>query len=268
MVELIMGRLTEKVAIVTGGGSGIGKVTCERLANEGALIVVSDINASSAEATAKDICALGGDAISVEHDVASEKGWQKAIATTLEKFNKVDILVNNAAVFKDLSFLNSTLKDWQHIMSINLDGVFLGMRFAVKAMLDTKCATGSIINISSVNGMDSGATELSAAYSASKAGVRMLTKSAALECGRKGYCIRINSICPGGVNTPLAGTLGEDEIAHRQKMHPIGRCGEGIDIANGVLYLASDESSFVTGSDLVIDGGWTAGYVFGVYPDC
>lgn len=260
-----MNRVDGKVAMVTGGGSGIGRTAAEFLAAAGADIVVSDINVSAADETAALINKAGGKAIAVEHDVSSEASWNHVMNQAIETYQQLNILVNNAGLYKALGCAETSLDEWQTIMRVNSEGVFLGVKSAVRVMAESK-AKGSIINIASVNGLDAGASELCVAYCVSKAGVRQLSRCVALECGRKGYDIRINSICPGGVNTPMGKSLGEEVFEARQKSHPIGRGAEPEDIASAILYLASDDSAFITGTDLVVDGAVTAGFVSGIYP--
>ena len=258
--------LNDKVALVTGGGRGIGSEICRQLAQSGASVIVTDIDAASAQQTAKDIIAAGGKAQATTLDVASESGWQQVIEFTKANYGKLNILVNNAAIFQSIGIEETTFASWKTMIGINLDGIFLGIQSAMKDMSSREEAC-SIINISSVNGLDAGASETCPAYCASKAGMRVLSRSVALECARKGYPIRVNSICPGGIDTPMAREgLSEEVFAMREKMHPIGRGGEQNDIARAVLFLASDDAGFITGTELIVDGGLTAGYTFGSYP--
>ena len=254
-----MGRVEGKVALVTGGALGLGRAAAELLAREGAKVAVTDLMDAEGRAVADQIGLAGGEAISIHHDVAQEADWERAIAETLKRFGKVDIVVNNAGVALAGSVEDTTLEKWRWLMSINLDGVFLGTKHGVAAMKDHG---GSIINLSSIEGLI-GDPNL-AAYNASKGGVRLFTKSAALHCAKSGYKIRVNSIHPGYIWTPMVeGYLGgQNDPAEARRdlagLHPLGHLGEPDDIAYGVLYLASDESKFMTGSELVIDGGYTA----------
>ena len=251
-------RVKDKVALVTGGGSGLGEATCLRLAEEGALVVVSDINEASAKAVAD---AIGGEAWSAHQDVTDEARWRELVDDIVERHGRLDILVNNAGIALVGNVEESSLEDWRKTQSINLDAVFLGTREAIRAM---KSGSGSIINISSIEGIIG--EPVVPAYNASKGGVRTFTKSAALHCAAEGYAIRVNSVHPGFIGTAMvSGAVAtmseEDGNAFQERIVgniPMGRMGEPRDIANGVLYLASDESSYVTGSELVIDGGYIA----------
>ncbi|HKI75118.1 MAG TPA: glucose 1-dehydrogenase [Pseudomonadales bacterium] len=261
-----MNRVDGKVAIVTGGGSGIGAATSKLLATAGASVVVADIDGPSAGQVAGEILEAGGSALALHQDVTDPGQWDEVIEKTIAEYGKLDVLVNNAGVsgagmgtLEEQSFEN-----WRRILSINLDAVYLGTQRAVMTMKDT--GGGSIVNISSVMGIVGGA---GAAYNASKGGVRLLTKSVAVHCGTMGYNIRVNSVHPGYIWTPMVrnivdvapaeANLTEDGLrAMLVEKHPIGRLGEAEDIARGVLFLASDDSSFMTGSELVIDGGYTA----------
>lgn len=251
-------RVCEKVALVTGGGSGIGEAICIRLAEEGATVVVSDINEDSAKRVANII---GARAIALQQDVVSESRWQQVIIDIIERFGQLDILVNNAGIAIVGTVESASLKDWQTTQKVNLDSVFLGTREAIKVM---KSKHGSIINISSVEGIIG--DPMVAAYNASKGGVRIFTKSAALHCAAEGYDVRVNSVHPGFIGTAMvSGAVGALSEAEGQAFQarimssiPMGRMGEPRDIANGVLFLASEESSYMTGSELVIDGGYIA----------
>jgi 3(or 17)beta-hydroxysteroid dehydrogenase len=264
------GRVAGKVAIVTGAGSGIGAASARALAREGACVVLTDIALAEAEGVAAEISQAGGAALTLRHDVAEERDWTGVIEAAIEAFGRLDVLVNNAGIAARGSLLDTTLDDWRAVMRINLDGVFLGTRAAVGAMQAAGRPTdplGSVINMSSVLGLVGGAGV--AAYSASKGAVRLFTKAVALECADRGWRVRVNSIHPGFVSTPLleaalarrANSEGADVDALRGQLverHPLGRLGTTEDVASGVVYLASDESAFVTGCELVIDGGYTA----------
>ena len=239
---------------------GIGKACALLLAREGATVVVTDVKADEGQAVADQIRSAGGQALFVGHDVSSEADWQRVIAQTVETFGQLDILVNNAGIGKTSNIEEETLESWRRLTSINLDGVFLGTKYAIRAM--KKCGGGSIINMSSILGLVGEAS--AASYNASKGGVRLLSKSAALHCARSGFNVRVNSVHPGYIVTPMVETAmqssGNAEAMQKyiEGLHPLGRLGEPDEIAYGVLYLASDESRFVTGSELVIDGGYTA----------
>ena len=255
-----MNRVEGKVALVTGGALGIGKACALLLANEGARVVVTDVKEAEGKAVANQIRSTGGQGLFIRHDVSSEPDWQRAIAQTLETFGRLDILVNNAGIGTTSNIEEETLERWRFLTSINLDGVFLGTQYAIQAM--KKNGGGSIINMSSILGLVGDAN--AASYNASKGGVRLLTKSAALHAAKSGLNIRVNSVHPGYIVTPMVEEVlqasGNAEALQKylESLHPLGRLGDPDDIAYGVLYLASDESRFVTGSELVIDGGYTA----------
>ncbi len=246
--------------MVTGAALGLGRAAAVMLAREGAAVVVTDIKEKEGGAVAEEIIDAGGEAIFVRHDVAADPDWRAAIAAAARRFGGLDILVNNAGVVEPGSFEAVSLESWRRQLTINLDGVFLGIKHAAEAM--KRRGGGSIVNLSSIAGLV-GDPNL-AAYNASKGAVRLLTKSAALHCAKSGYKIRVNSIHPGAIVTPMVEnflTAAADRAAAEAALvaqHPLGHMGEPDDVAYGVLYLASDESKFVTGSELVIDGGFTA----------
>lgn len=254
-----MDRVKGKVAIITGAASGLGRATALLLAKEGAKVTVSDINEVNGKEVVEEIKRDGGEAIFMKHDVSNEGDWSEVIEKTLAEFGKLDILVNNAGVLFIREIENTSLEEWHRLMSINLDGVFLGTKYAIGAMKSG--GGGSIVNMSSAAGIAATPDDTSA-YCASKGAIRLFTKAAALECSKAGhnYNIRVNSIHPGIIETQMAKTvLGDDTLKKiLEERNPIGRIGEPIDIAYAVLYLASDESKFVTGAELIIDGGWTA----------
>ena len=255
-----MGRVEGKVALVTGGRRGLGEASAVLLGREGAKVAITDRKADGADAVLNRISAAGGKAIFIQQDVAKEEDWRRTLDDVLKQFGRLDILVNNAGVGAGKNVEELTLDEWRWVMSVNLDGVFLGTKYAIGAM--KKSGGGSIINMSSIEGMV-GDRRL-AAYDASKGGVRILTKSAALHCAKAGYNIRVNSLHPGFIDTPMVTGFvkaqGDAAAARKEleQLHPIGHLGEPDDVAYAVLYLASDESKFVTGSELVVDGGFTA----------
>ncbi|MEH7483171.1 glucose 1-dehydrogenase [Neobacillus drentensis] len=253
-----MARLENKVSLITGAASGIGKAIAQLFAKEGSKIVVADMNEAGGQETVDEIKAKGGQALFIKLDVTKEEEWTQAMNTVRTAFGKLDVLINNAG----MGFLGNieelTYEEWRHCLNINLDSVFLGTKYGVEIMKENK--SGSIINMSSIQGLvgDPNAP----AYNASKAGQNLLTKSVALHCAKSGYGIRVNSIHPGYINTPMIlnarEEYGDELYNYLVSLHPIGHLGESIDIAFGVLYLASDESKFTTGTSLVIDGGFTA----------
>ncbi|MFK7894594.1 MAG: SDR family NAD(P)-dependent oxidoreductase [Myxococcota bacterium] len=250
-------RIEGKIALVTGGGSGIGEAIGRRLAEEGAKVVLSDIAVASAESVAQSIREAGGDAAAFEQDVTDEARWAAIVKEIVDQSGGLDIVVNNAGIVLPGNAEDATLDDWQATQRVNLDAVFLGTREAIRAM---KGRGGSIINISSIEGMVGEPN--GAAYNASKGGVRIFTKSAALHCAASGYRIRVNSIHPGFIETPMvmnaASEIGSEFLDRVKAAIPFGEMGRPLDIANGALFLASDESRYMTGSELVIDGGFTA----------
>ena len=246
-------RLEGKVALISGGARGMGAEEALLFAREGAKVVIGDV----LEGEGRDIAAQipGGGAIFVRLDVTKEEDWQRAVSMAEDVYKRLDILVNNAGVSATGSIEDTTVEEWDRVMSVNAKGVFLGTKHAIPAM--QRSGGGSIINISSQLGIVA-MNESSPQYIASKGAVRLLTKSTAIQYAADG--IRCNSVHPGPIVTPMTEGRRSDE-AVRELMEsriPLGRYGEAIDVAYGVLYLASDESSFVTGSELVIDGGWVA----------
>lgn len=256
-----MGRMEGKVGLVTGGATGIGRACALRLAAEGARIAVADIDRAGGEAVAGEIQDKRGEAIFVALDVTREDDWRGAIDQVMAAFGRLDTLVNNAGVAEIVPVEDMTLDSWRRTMAVNLDGVFLGTKHAIGAM--ARSGGGSIVNISSILGITGIAG--AASYCASKGGVRLFTKAAALDCAKAKNGIRVNSVHPGYIHTAMMeDTCRRDYgdiptgLKELGKLHPIGRVGEPEEIADGVLFLASDESKFVTGTELVIDGGYTA----------
>lgn len=255
-----MARLDGKVVLITGGSLGIGRAAAMMCAREGGRVVVTDIREDEGNELVQRIKGVGGEAAFMRHDAGSEDDWLRVTNETVAKFGGLDAVVNNAGVAIGGNAEDTTLADWRKLMAVNLDGVFLGTRHGILAMKDR--GGGSIINMSSIEGII-GDPNL-AAYNASKGGVRLLTKSAALHCARSGYGIRVNTIHPGYIWTPMVenylASQGDVEKGREalSALHPVGHLGEPDDIAYGIVYLASDESRFMTGAELVIDGGYTA----------
>jgi len=256
-----MGRLDNRVAIITGAASGMGRAASVLFAQEGATVVSTDINEDGLKATIAEVEKAGGTGSWVHHDVADEADWIAVIEHTVSKYGKVDALFNNAGMVINKSITDITLAEFQKQNSVNVDGVYLGIKHGILAM--EKCGGGAIVNTSSIAGIV-GLT-LNPAYCGSKGAVRLLTKACALECAQKKNNIRINSVHPGAMQTAMmeqtVQDLGNsDEIKDMLKsIAPLGHFGEAIDIAYGALYLLSDEAKYVTGSELVIDGGFVAG---------
>lgn len=245
------GRLEGKAAIITGAARGIGKGLAEIFAAEGASVVVADVLAGQGQEVAAQLRAQGRKAVFQKLDVSKEADWTAAVEAAIANFGKLTTLVNNAAIFNNSGVDELSLDDWNKVIAVNLTGVFLGMK-AVLPELE-KSGNGAIVNISSLYAII--ATDGFAAYHASKSGVRMLSKATALRYARRG--VRVNTIFPGNVETPAAATITEEENAAILKLVPMGVRGQPADIAHGAVYLASDEARYVTGSELVIDGGWS-----------
>ena len=250
-----MGRLDGKVALISGGARGQGAAEAKLLAHEGAKVVFGDVLDDDGKKVETEIRALGGEATYMHLDVTREADWRAAVAAAMNTYSKLDILVNNAGIVIRKGIEDTSEEDWDRIMAVNAKGVFLGTKHAIPAM--RRAGGGSIVNISSTAGLV-GSPYGSAAYTASKGAVRLFTKVTAIQHARDK--IRCNSVHPGPIDTPmiqesLADPARREDFLQRT---PLGRIGTPEDIAYGVLYLASDESSFVTGSELVIDGGRTA----------
>ena len=255
-----------KVALVTGAASGIGRATALLLAQEGASVAVTDIDPPGAKDAAEEIASQGGQAAWWALDVTSEQSWEKVTEQVLERWGRLEIAVNNTGISLAKPVTEMSLAAWRQVIAVNLDGVFLGTQTAVRAMRKGK--GGSIINVSSASGIR--ALTGASAYCASKAAVRLFSKAVALECAQGGYTIRVNRVLPGGVITPMwekqewwpsfvaehGGT--QAAWAHLAESALLKRLAEPKEIARAVLYLASDDASYVTGADLVIDGGYTA----------
>ncbi len=253
-------RLADKVALITGGGSGIGKASCLLFAKEGAKVVVVDLKLDTAEATADEIRKAGGDAKAFAADVSKANDAEAMVRFAEESYGKLNVVFNNAGVFHpdDDSVTNTSEAIWDMVINVNLKGVFLGCQFAVPALL--RAGGGSIINTASFVAI-MGAAAPQIAYTASKGGVLAMTREIAVEFARKN--IRANSLCPGPVETPLLAKLLSDPARrNRRLVHiPMGRFARAEEMANAALFLASDESSFVTGTSFLVDGGISAAYI-------
>ena len=248
-------RLAGKVALISGGARGMGAAEARLFAREGAKVVIADVLEPAAREVAAAIETKGGAAMAVRLDVTSEADWQAAVALAERRYGALDVLVNNAGVGSHGRIDQTSVEEWTRVMDINAKGVFLGTKAAIPAM--RRAGGGSIVNISSQLGLV-GVDNSSAQYQASKGAVRLLTKATAIQYAAEG--IRANSVHPGPVETPMTEARRADPVAYKLTVSriPLGRYGQPDDVANGVLYLASDESAWVTGSELVIDGGWTA----------
>jgi NAD(P)-dependent dehydrogenase (short-subunit alcohol dehydrogenase family) len=258
-----MGQVQNKVAIVTGGASGIGAACATILASEGAKVVVTDLDDPWGQAVVAEIGRAGGEAVYLHQDVSLEESWPGVIEATEQRFGHLDVMVANAGIGILCKAVEMSLADWRRQTAVNLDGVFLSVKYAVPAM--RRAGGGSIIIMSSASGLR-GSAGL-AGYCATKGGVRLFAKAVAMECAAAGDGVRINTVHPGVIDTPIwtkipasAGSnapIDPNEVAKTGV--PLGKAGQAQDIANGVLFLASDASSYMTGAELVIDGGMTGG---------
>jgi len=253
-----MARVEGKVAIVTGGGAGIGRACCLRLAEEGARVVVTDISEERGKETLGQIEDKGGEGLFFRHDVTQEDQWGSVVGRTREAYGGVDVHVNNAGLYLIKPLAETTLEEWNNLMAVNVTGVFLGMKHAAPSMAER--GGGSIVNMSSVAGLMGVAGHV--LYGASKGAVRIMTKDAAMELGASQ--VRVNSVHPGYINTGMAAygaAAAGTDIEGLGQLYPLGRIGEPDDVANTVLFLASDEAKYLTGGEFVVDGGGSAGVV-------
>jgi len=265
-----MSRLDGKVALVSGGARGIGAETARKMAAAGATVIIGDVLADNARQTAREISNAGGKVLALALDVAKEVAWTAAVAEATKQFGKLDILVNNAGIFLGKDLMDVTTEEWSRLVSVNMMGVWLGTKVCAPALAESGRSSrhgSAIVNVSSIVGIVGG--QLDALYSMTKGGVTLFTKSAALSFAGKGWKIRVNSIHPGVIETDMgaqtfaarARQAGNDVESARNvamKAHPIGRLGVAEDIALAIVFLASDDAGFMTGSAMVVDGGLTA----------
>lgn len=254
------GRVAGKVALVTGAAGGLGSATARLLADEGAMVALTDLNFEAVSHIARQI---GDQAVAFEHDVTSETRWQEVLGATAERFGGLHVLVNNAGIGASGTIEQTDLDEWRRVHAIDLDSVFLGCKYALPYLRDSARENqgASIVNISSIAGIIAGHNVT--AYNSAKAAVRHLTKSVALHCARTAPYVRCNSVHPAFVDTPILDDIAknlsrEDAVQKLARQIPIGQVGQPNDVAYGVLYLASDESKFMTGAELVLDGGISA----------
>src|SRR6266446_7685004 len=264
-----MGQVDGKIALVTGGASGIGEACAQTLAREGARVVISDIDDLRGNELASAIDAAGHEAIYLSHDVTDEDRWQRVVAEIERRYGRLDVLVANAGIgIMVPSIVEMSLDDWRRQTAVNLDGVFLSVKHCIPLM--RRSGGGSIIMTSSIAGLRGSATL--AGYCATKGGVRLFAKAIAMECASREDGIRVNTVHPGIIDTPIWGKIRPDLAAggrnapidieeYGRRGAPLGRVGKPQDIANGVLFLASDAASYITGTELVIDGGITGGQI-------
>jgi 3(or 17)beta-hydroxysteroid dehydrogenase len=266
-----MNRLQGKVALISGAARGIGAETARQMAAAGAAVVIGDVLAERAHEVAQEISKAGGQGLAFSLDVTMEASWTAAVAVATNKFGRLDILVNNAGIFLGKDLLDATMEDWNRLVAINMTGVWLGTKVCAPTLAECGKASphgSAIVNLASIAGIVG--SQIDPLYSMTKGGVTLFTKSAALSFGRKGWKIRVNSIHPGVIETDMgaqtfvsrARQAGSNDVEGARsvalKQHPIGRLGVAEDIALGIVFLASDEAGFMTGSGMVVDGGLTA----------
>ena len=255
-----MGRVENKVAIVTGAASGLGFAAAQKLMDEGAKVLLTDINEEVINSMPERLSNYSETQFhTAVHDVANEESWINAIENAENHFGKINVLVNSAGISLGADVVSTDFEIWKKVHQVNLDSVFLGCKYAVPIM--GKSGQGSIINLSSISGIVAGWN--TAAYNSSKAGVRLLSKSVALYCAKKGYDVRCNSVHPAFVDTPILDPLKqafgeENAVAKLSRQIPMNKIGDTDDVSYAILYLASDESKFMTGTEIVLDGGLSA----------
>ncbi len=271
----MMTQLNDKIVLITGGAMGIGAATARLLSGKGATVIVTDINAEAGQQLADTILEQGNHAQFMPLNATSEQEWERLTKRCISEFGGLDILVNNAGIFRAKPIESTSLKEWHQVMDTNTDSVFLGLKYGVHAINQRSKERqagygGSIINVASISAKSG--TPCALAYTASKAAVTHMTKSAAMEFSALGYNIRVNAVLPGMVQTPMLeglikdmaglGAFGTEDPQQLEQvaasMHPIGRFADPLEIAKGILFLASDNSSYMTGSELIIDGGYIA----------
>jgi NAD(P)-dependent dehydrogenase (short-subunit alcohol dehydrogenase family) len=248
-----MRRLEDKVALITGAASGIGSAHARVFSSEGAKVIIADIQEEKAYEILNMINKAGGEAIFYHLDVTDKNAWKSCVTKAVETFGQLDVLINNAGIFHPGGLEEETEEGWQKIMDINLKGVFLGMKACIHEL--KKTGNASIVNISSLYGIKGAPGSI--AYNVSKAGVHLATKAAALEYARLG--VRINSIHPGQIITPIIANLTPEQDSAIKESIPMGRSGQPEEVAYTSLFLCSDEASYITGAQILVDGGWGAG---------